>query len=156
MFDPRLLGTWRSDARKTTLDIAARRDLKSAKDKRKYKKLSSLFGKLELRYTRTHCHSRLGAHESVQAYKVVAKDEYSVALLSSQPLVGSKSPTYILKANITGFTLVRAACENFSNTSQTNHAALQQERLTPDKSRCQTSALDGGARPTFPAPRAEW
>ena len=90
MFDSRLLGTWRSDARKTTLDIATRRDLKSAKDKRKYKKLLSLFGKLELRYTRTHCHSRLGAHESVYPYTVVAKDEYSVALLSSQSLVGKQ------------------------------------------------------------------
>jgi hypothetical protein len=90
MFDSRLIGTWRSDARKTSIDIAARRDLNSAKNKKRYEKLLSLFGKLELRYTRTHCHSRFGDHKSVAPYRVVAKDEYSVALLLSQPLVGKQ------------------------------------------------------------------
>ena len=90
MHDSRLIGTWRSDARKTSIDIATRRDIRSSKNKKKNQKLLSLFGKLELRYTRTLCHSRLGNHESVAAYKVVAKDENSVALLSVQPLVGKQ------------------------------------------------------------------
>jgi hypothetical protein len=89
MFDSRLVGTWRSDAHKTTRDIAARRDLKSVKNK-KHKKLLSLFGKLELRYTRTHCHSCLGTHKTVRPYSVVAKDEDTVALVSIQPLVGKQ------------------------------------------------------------------
>lgn len=49
-----------------------------------------MFGKLELRYTRTHCHSRFGSHIAVAGYTVVAKDEYSVALLSTDPLLGKE------------------------------------------------------------------
>ena len=90
MHDSRLIGVWRSDARKTSIDITTRRDLRLAKNKKKYQKLLSLFGKLELRYTQTLCHSRLGDYESVAAYKVVAKDENSVALVSVQPLVGKQ------------------------------------------------------------------
>jgi hypothetical protein len=90
MFDSRLIGTWRSDARKTSSDIAARLNFTSEKNQKKYKKLLSLFGKLQLRYTRTHCHSRLGTHKTVAAYKVVAKDEFSAAVLSSQPLLGKQ------------------------------------------------------------------
>jgi hypothetical protein len=90
MFDSRLIGTWRSDARKTSSDIASRLDLTSEKNRKKYEKLSSMFGKLELRYTRTHCHSRFGSHIAVAAYTVVAKDDYSVALLSTDPLIGKE------------------------------------------------------------------
>jgi hypothetical protein len=86
MHDSRLIGTWRSDARKTALEIAARRDLRLAKNK----KLLSLFGKLELRYTKNLCYSRFKDHESVSAYKVVAKDDYSVALVTVNPIAGKQ------------------------------------------------------------------
>jgi hypothetical protein len=84
MYDSRLTGTWRSDARKTSIEIAARRDMRLAKNK----KLASLFGRLELRYTRRLCYSRFEDHESVSVYQVVAKDEYSVALVTFDPLAG--------------------------------------------------------------------
>src|SRR6266850_6664890 len=86
MYDSRLIGTWRSDARKTAHEIAARRDMRLAKNK----KLVSLFGKLELRYTGRLCYSRFEDHESVSAYKVVAKDEYTVALVTFNPLGGKQ------------------------------------------------------------------
>jgi hypothetical protein len=70
--------------------IASRLDLTSEKNRKKYEKLLSMFGKLELRYTWTHCHSRFGSHIAVAAYTVVAKDEFSVAVLSRQPLVGTQ------------------------------------------------------------------
>ena len=84
MYDSRLVGTWRSDARKTCIEIAARRDMRLAKNR----KLATLFGKLELRYTRRLRYSRFEDHESVSAYQVVAKDEYSVALVTFDPLAG--------------------------------------------------------------------
>ena len=84
MRDSRLIGTWRSDARKTALEITARRDV-SAKKKRK---LLSIFGKLELRYTPTHCYSSFGGTTSANRYKVVAKDSWSVALIVSNPIMG--------------------------------------------------------------------
>lgn len=55
MKDSRLIGTWRSDGRKTAKEIAARRDLPANKTI----KLRRLFGKLELRYTATHCYAVL-------------------------------------------------------------------------------------------------
>ncbi len=50
MYDDRLVGTWKSDKRKTLQDIAARRDVSAASRK----VLKRIFGKLVLRYTRTH------------------------------------------------------------------------------------------------------
>lgn len=84
MRDSRLIGTWRSDARKTALEIAARRDISAAQKK----KLQKLFGKLELRYTPTHCYSFLNGTVSVNRYVVVAKDTSSVVLVVLNPTVG--------------------------------------------------------------------
>ncbi len=86
MYDSRLIGTWRSDARKTAREIAARRDMRLARNK----KLLSLFGKLELRYTRSRCYSRFKDHASVSEYEVVAKDDYSVALVTVNPIAGKQ------------------------------------------------------------------
>jgi len=84
MYDPRLIGTWRSDARKTSREIAARRDVPASKKS----KLRRLFGKLELRYTRTRCYARLGTFVTVNRYTIVAKDSFSVALVSINPIAG--------------------------------------------------------------------
>ena|SRR6266851_5087912 len=84
MRDSRLIGTWRSDARKTSLEIAARRYITAAKKK----KLQRFFGKLELRYTPTRCYSLLNGQVSVSRYRVLAKDSFSVALLMSNPIIG--------------------------------------------------------------------
>jgi len=86
MQDSRLIGAWRSDARRTSLDIAARRDISTAKKKR----LLQLFGKLELRYTTTHCYSTLNGQVTASRYRVVAKDSSSVALVVSNALDGEQ------------------------------------------------------------------
>ena len=86
MHDPRLIGSWRSDAHKTSLEIAARRDITAAKKN----KLLRFFGKLELRYTPTRCYSSLNGQTSVNRYRVVAKDSWSVAVLVSNPIVGEQ------------------------------------------------------------------
>jgi hypothetical protein len=86
MRDSRLIGTWRSDTRKAALEIATRRDMGLAKNR----KLVGLFGKLELRYTRRFCYFRFEDHESVSAYQVVAKDEYSAALVTFNSLEGKR------------------------------------------------------------------
>src|SRR5262245_15157509 len=54
MQDARLLGTWRSDKRRTRLEILARRDIRGGKGRTR---LIDIFGKLTLRYTRTRCYS---------------------------------------------------------------------------------------------------
>ncbi len=86
MYDLRLIGTWRSDARKTSREIAARRDIPASKKS----KLRRLFGKLELRYRRTRCHARLGDVVTVTRYTVVAKDSFSVAVVSVNPIAGKQ------------------------------------------------------------------
>jgi hypothetical protein len=86
MYDSRLISSWRSDARKTSLEIAARRDITAARKR----KLLRLFGKLELRYTPTHCYSSLNGQISVNRYSVLAKDLSSVALLVSNPNPGKR------------------------------------------------------------------
>ena len=86
MYDARLIGTWRSDARKTFREIAARRDIPASKKS----KLRRLFGKLKLRYTRTRCHARLGNFVMVTRYTVVAKDSFSVAVVSANSIAGKQ------------------------------------------------------------------
>jgi hypothetical protein len=86
MYDSRLIGTWKSDARKTAREITVRRDVAG----RKRTKLQSLFGKLELRYTRGRCYSTLDGETRVTSYRVVAKDAYSVAVISSNPFSGEQ------------------------------------------------------------------
>ncbi len=82
MTDSRPIGIWRSDARKTAIEIAARADLCWAKKK----KLRCFFGKLELRYIPRFCYSRFEDHASVKPYTVVAKDKWSVALVVSNSI----------------------------------------------------------------------
>src|SRR5215469_13541805 len=86
MTDSRLIGTWRSDGRKTAKEFAARRDISASKKA----KLRRFFGKLELRYTQSRCYSRLGDHVSVNRYVVVAKDAWSAALVVFNPVVGKQ------------------------------------------------------------------
>jgi hypothetical protein len=86
MKDSRLIGTWRSDGRKTAKEIAARRDLPASKKV----KLRRFFGKLEVRYTQSRCYSRLGDYVSVNRYTVVAKDAWSTALVVVNPVAGKQ------------------------------------------------------------------
>ncbi len=82
MYDSRLIGTWKSDAQRVAREILARRDIPTSKKR----KLRSLFGKLELTFTRTHCQSHLEGHRTIYRYNVVAKDSSSVAIVSSHPI----------------------------------------------------------------------
>jgi len=65
--DARLLGTWRSDYDRTVAELSARPDLPDAAKT----KLASLFGKLELRYTRRYCYSKLEEFERRSRYRVL-------------------------------------------------------------------------------------
>lgn len=84
MHESRLLGTWRSDARRTKRELAARRDISPA-DRRM---LGRLFGKLELRYTRSRCFATLDGRTESGPYTVVARDDTSVAIVALDPLTG--------------------------------------------------------------------
>jgi hypothetical protein len=86
MKDSRLIGTWKSDGRKTAKEIEARRDIPASQKT----KLRRLFGKLQLRYTETRCYSRLGDHVSVNRYTVVAKDPWSAAIVAFNPIAGKQ------------------------------------------------------------------
>jgi hypothetical protein len=79
----RFAAHWHSDARRTSLDIAAQRDSSTTK-------LLQLFGKLELRYAPTHCHSTLNGQVTTSRHRVVAKDSSSVALVVSDALAGEQ------------------------------------------------------------------
>jgi hypothetical protein len=91
MFDRRLLGRWRSDKRRTLRDLNARRDI-SPKAKRL---LSKMFGKLEIRFTRTRCRTTLNDESSTTRYVVVAKDLSSVAIVSRSWASGKDAITHI-------------------------------------------------------------
>jgi len=86
MYDSRLIGTWKSDARRTAREIEARHDIRGPNKT----KLLSLFGKLVLRYTRTHCYSDYDGHRTAARYKVVAKDACSVVTISESPIAGKR------------------------------------------------------------------
>jgi hypothetical protein len=82
MHDSRLIGVWRSDARRTRRDLHARRDI-SVKAQRA---IDGILGRLELRYTRTRCYSTLDGNTFSAPYVVVAKDSSSVAIVSPDVL----------------------------------------------------------------------
>ena len=91
MRDNRLLGVWRSDARRTLRDLRARRDI-SLKTKRA---IGRILGKLELRFTRTRCYSTIDGSTSSVPYVVVAKDSSSVATVSRDLLLDEETITHI-------------------------------------------------------------
>lgn len=78
MIDRRLIGTWKSDRRLTAKDIAARRDIPTAKVAR----LARIFGHLTLRYTPTRCYSQFHEGKDVRSYRVLAKTADSVVVRS--------------------------------------------------------------------------
>jgi hypothetical protein len=86
MNDVRLHGAWRSDAHRTKLELRARRDTSP----RGRRTLGALFGKLELRFTRTRCLSTLKGIVESTPYVVVAKDASTVAIVSPDFLTGKK------------------------------------------------------------------
>lgn len=84
MRDVRLLGTWKSDKKRTMKEVRARRDFTASANE----KLASLFGKLEHRYERNRCGSTLNGESSGARYSVVAKNSDSVVLVSENLTTG--------------------------------------------------------------------
>ena len=78
-FDKRLLGTWKSDKRRTFFEW----NWKKNTPPNKKAKLKSFFGKLKVTYTRTKVISALHHRKWEQArrYVVVAADETGVAIV---------------------------------------------------------------------------
>jgi hypothetical protein len=79
--DRRLLGTWKSDRKRTMREIDARTDF-TPKAK---KFLDGMFGHLVLRYTRTRCHSTLRDSVTWFSYRVVARNAQGVLVVSIDP-----------------------------------------------------------------------
>jgi hypothetical protein len=76
MLDSRLLGTWRSDTRRTMLEVRARRDISL----RGRKVFRGMFGHLELRYTRTRVYSQFRGSREADRYTVLGKNSEGVAI----------------------------------------------------------------------------
>jgi hypothetical protein len=91
MVDSRLVGTWRSDARRTTKEIDAWNDIPAQRKK----KLKKLFGKLQLRFTRTRCYMTLDGSTDSRRFEVLAKDDATVAILSEDMLGGNPTIVHI-------------------------------------------------------------
>ena len=86
MQDSRLLGTWKSDARRTLKELRLRRDM-TAKRLAWFRKA---FGKLELRFTRERMYSELRGSREWVRYRVAAKDDDSVAVVYTDPTTGEE------------------------------------------------------------------
>ena len=108
MKDSRLIGTWKSDGRKTAKEIAARRDIPASKKV----KLRHFFGKLELRYTESRCYSRLGDYVSVNRTPLLQRMHGAPHLLCSTPLLESRLFTFTLKATAIGLLSAPGAYES--------------------------------------------
>jgi hypothetical protein len=79
MLDKRLIGTWRSDKKRTAQEIRSRRDISTGK-RRTF--LINIFGKLTVRFTRTKCYTTLKGCTDVGPLRIVAKDAGGVVILS--------------------------------------------------------------------------
>jgi hypothetical protein len=77
--DKRLLGTWKSDRRRTFKDFVPPRRLRG----RKLNRFKTIFGKLTVRYTRHKVHSDYeGSLQSVD-YELLGSDADSVVIMVS-------------------------------------------------------------------------
>ena len=76
--DMRLLGTWRSDRRRTLKEWVWKR---GTPPKRR-KLIRDIFGHLTIRYTRQRMHSDFKGQKDSQPYKVIGSDSDSVAIMS--------------------------------------------------------------------------
>ena len=92
--DDRLIGAWRSDAERTVAELRRDPDIETQhKDK-----LATLFGFLELRYTRWRCISSSDGRTKSIRYRVVAKDSTSVVIVSSEIVSGPTLPPHRIRS----------------------------------------------------------
>jgi hypothetical protein len=75
--DRPLVGTWRSDRRRTLKDWVWRPRASAAHRER----IAEIFGHLILRYTRQKIHSELKGDRRSQSYRILGSDASSVAIL---------------------------------------------------------------------------
>ena len=80
-WDSRLIGTWKSDRRRT---FAHWRPRKSSSPK-SYAKLKSLFGKLQIRWGRGKYYTELDGVKEAFPYEILASDRESVVIRFSGP-----------------------------------------------------------------------
>jgi len=76
--DKRLLGTWKSDARRTLERWVYPAGLSDTRRRR----FARLFGRLTVRYTPSRIVSEFRGYRTVDRYKVMGKDQGGVAILS--------------------------------------------------------------------------
>lgn len=85
-FDKRLIGTWKSDRRKTFQHYKPRKSYSQSR----YRRLKELFGKLVIRWGRTKAYSNYDGTVGSDRYEIVASDETSVVIWYTDPITGVK------------------------------------------------------------------
>lgn len=81
MYDKRLIGTWRSNKRRTVQEIRARRDIRAGKGRTN---LEKLFGRMTVRYTRSRYYIHLNGVSWSETFRVVAKNSESVVVVGGK------------------------------------------------------------------------
>ncbi len=93
--DRRLLGTWRSDRRRTFKDWIWPPRTSAKARKRLSKQLSTIFGHLVLRYTRTRAHADFKGTTSSHKYEILGVDSNSVAIMTWDTVLDEESIYHI-------------------------------------------------------------
>lgn len=90
-YDERLIGTWRSDRRRTLSEwVDARRPTPKLR-----KVTADIFGHLTLRFTKSRLYSDFKGYRDVQEYTVVASDSDSVAIVHWDSLLEERRIMHI-------------------------------------------------------------
>lgn len=76
LFDRRLIGTWKSDRRKTFLHYKPPTDFTPARTE----KFKALFGKFTIRWGRGKYHTLMDGFRATHPYQIVANDDTSVVI----------------------------------------------------------------------------
>lgn len=84
--DRRLIGTWKSDRLRTFRHYKP----KPTVTLQSLRRFRSLFGKLEVQWTRSKCHSNFDGHRDSMPYEVVASDAESVVVRYRDVLTDSE------------------------------------------------------------------
>src|SRR4051794_1830606 len=75
--DTRLLGTWRSDRRRTLKEWVSRRGTTA----KRRKLICDMFGRLTIHYTRQWMRSEFKGHKNSRLYEIIGADSDSVAIM---------------------------------------------------------------------------
>jgi hypothetical protein len=79
-WDSRLIGTWKSDRRRTFTHWRPRKSSSS----KSYEKLKSLFGKLQIRWARGKYYTDFDGVKDTHSYEILAVDRQSVVIRISE------------------------------------------------------------------------